>query len=57
MVVALDKSGQGMVIKALNDKRNQKLKHKKCTKEVDKVLLAVIDAPIKKVRVRDDEAR
>ena len=56
-VLALDNYDHGMVITALNDKRNLMLKEKKSTAIVDDVLLKVIDAPSKKVRVRDDEAR
>ena len=56
-VLELDNYDHGMVITALNDKRNVMLKEKKPTDIVDDVLLKVIDAPSKKVRVRDDEAR
>lgn len=56
-VLTLDNYDHGMVITALNDKRNVMLKEKKSTEIVDDVLLKVIDAPSKKVRVRDDEAR
>ena len=56
-VLTLDNYGHGMGITALNDKRNLMLKEKKSTAIVDDVLLKVIDAPSKKVRVRDDEAR
>lgn len=56
-VLTLDNYDHGMVITALNDKRNVMLKEKRPTDIVDDVLLKVIDAPSKKVRVRDDEAR
>ena len=56
-VLTLDNYDHGMVITALNDKRNVMLKEKRLTDIVDDVLLKVIDAPSKKVRVRDDEAR
>lgn len=56
-VLTLDNYDHGMVITALNDKRNVMLKEKRSTDIVDDVLLKVIDAPSKKVRVRDDEAR
>jgi len=56
-ILTLDNYDHGMVITALNDKRNLMLKEKKSTDIVDDVLLKVIDAPSKKVRVRDDEAR
>ena len=55
-ILTLDNYDHGMVITALNDKRNLMLKEKKSTDVVDDVLLKVIDAPSKKVRVRDDEA-
>lgn len=56
-VMTLDPYEQGVLITALNDKRNEMLKNKKPTDIVDDVLLKVIDAPNKKVRIRDDEAR
>lgn len=56
-VLTLDNYDHGMVITALNDKRNVMLKEKRPTDIVDDVLLKVIDAPSKKVRVRDYEAR
>lgn len=56
-ILTLDNYDHGMVITALNDKRNLMLKEKKSTDVVDDVLLKVIDAPSKKVRVRGDEAR
>ena len=56
-VITLDPYEQGFIITALNDKRNEMLKDKKPTDIADDVLLKVIDAPSKKVRVRDDEAR
>ena len=56
-ILTLDNYDHGMVITALNDKRNLMLKEKKSTDIVDDVLLKVIDAPGKKVRVRYDEAR
>ena len=56
-VITLDPYEQGVLITALNDLRNDKLEERKPTDTVDDVLLKVIDAPTKKVRVRDDEAR
>ena len=56
-VLELDPYEQGIVINALNDMRTEKLKEHKSTDAVDDVLLKTIDAPIRKVRVRDDEAR
>jgi hypothetical protein len=57
-VVTLDPIEQGVVITALNDFRNDKIKEHKDTEDVDDVLLKVIDAPKRKVRVWErDEAR
>ena len=56
-VVMLDNYDHGMVITALNDKRNIMLRERKDTDAVDEVLLKLIDAPSRKVRVRNDEAR
>ena len=56
-IMTLDPYEQGVIITALNDKRNKMLEEQKCTGIVDDVLLKVIDAPSKKVRIRDDEAR
>ena len=58
MILALDPYEQGIVVTALNDMRNGKLKEQKSTHAVDDVLLKAIDAPIRKVRVPErDEAR
>ena len=57
VILKLDNSDHGMVIKALNDKRNKMIKEQRCTNDVENLLLKTIDAPSKKVRVRDDEAR
>lgn len=56
-VLTLDPYEQGIVINALNDMRNKKLEEQKSTDAVDDVLLKTIDAPARKIRVRDDEAR
>jgi hypothetical protein len=56
-VLTLDPIEQGVVITALNELRNDKLEEHRPTDTVDDVLLKVIDAPSRKVRVRDDEAR
>ena len=58
MVLALDAYEQGIVVTALNDMRNGKLKEQRPTDAVDDVLLKAIDAPRRKVRVPErDEAR
>ncbi|MDR1891741.1 MAG: hypothetical protein LBQ48_01835 [Oscillospiraceae bacterium] len=56
-IAELDPIEQGVVITALNELRNEKLEEHRPTDAVDDVLLKVIDAPSRKVRVRDDEAR
>ena len=57
-ILELDAYEQGIVVTALNDMRNGKLKEQKPTDAVDDVLLKAIDAPRRKVRVPErDEAR
>lgn len=57
-VLTLDPYEQGIIVTALNDMRNEKLRERKPTNAVDDVLLKAIDAPNRKVRVRErDEAR
>jgi len=57
-ILQLDPYEQGIVVTALNDMRNGKLKERKPTDAVDDVLLKAIDAPRRKVRVLErDEAR
>ena len=56
-ILELDPYEQAIVINALNDMRNEKLKEHKSTDAVDDMLLKTIDAPSRKVRIRDDEAR
>ena len=46
-----------MVIHALNDFRNDMIGEDRPTDLIDEVLLKAIDAPVKKVRSRTDEAR
>jgi len=55
--VTLDRYEHGVIVNALNDKRNDLLEEKRPTDIVDEVLLKVIDAPTRKVRCRCDEAR
>jgi len=58
MILELDAIEQGIIVTALNDMRNGKLKEQRSTDAVDDVLLKAIDAPIRKVRVPErDEAR
>jgi hypothetical protein len=53
-VLTLDRYEHGVVVNALNEMRNDLLEEERPT---DIVLLKVIDAPAKKVRCRNDEAR
>ena len=54
-VLTLDPYEQGIVVTALNDMRNGKLREHQDTAAVDDVLLKAIDAPSKKIHVRDRE--
>ena len=56
-VLTLDRYERGVVVNALNEMRNDLLEEERPTDIVDEVLLKVIDAPAKKVRCRNDEAR
>lgn len=53
-VLTLDKYEHGVVINALNEMRNDLLEERRPTDAVDDVLLKTIDAPVKKVRMRDE---
>lgn len=56
-VLELDHYEHGVVINALNDMRNGMIGEDRPTDIIDEVLLKAIDAPVKKVRSRTDEAR
>lgn len=56
-VLVLDKYEHGVVINALNEMRNDLIEEERPTDAVDDLLLKAIDAPSKKVKVKDDEAR
>jgi len=56
-VLELDHYERGVVINALNDMRNDMIGEDRPTDLIDEVLLKTIDAPVKKVRSRTDEAR
>lgn len=56
-VLELDHYERGVVIHALNDMRNDMIGEDRPTDLIDEVLLKAIDAPVKKVRSRTDEAR
>lgn len=53
-VLTLDKLEHGVVINALNEMRNDLIEEDRSTDIVDEVLLKTIDAPVKKVRSRDE---
>ena len=57
VVLTLDSYEHGIMIRALNELRNDLLEEERPTGIVDEVLLKVIDAPAKKVRCRSDEER
>lgn len=52
--MTFDPYQQSIVIKALNDMRNDMINEKRPTDSVDEVLLLAIDSPIKKVKCRDE---
>ena len=56
-VLTLDRYEPGVVVNAVTEMRNDLLEEERPTDIVDEVLLKVIDAPAKKVRCRNDEAR
>ena len=53
-VLSLDQYQHGIIVNALNDKRNDLIKEKRPTDIVDEVLLKALDAPRKKVRCKDE---
>lgn len=53
-VLTLDQYQHGVVVNALNDKRNDLIKDNRPTDIVDEVLLKALDAPAKKVRVKNE---
>ena len=53
-VLSLDQYQHGVIVNALNDKRNNLIKEKRPTDIVDEVLLKALDAPRKKVRCKDE---
>ncbi len=56
-ILELDKYEHGVVINALNEMRNDLIEEERPTDIVDEVLLKTIDAPSKKVKHKDAEAR
>lgn len=53
-ILTLDRFEHGIVINALNEMRNDLIGEDRSTDIVDEVLLKTIDAPVKKVRSRDE---
>ena len=53
-VLSLDQYQHGVIVNALNDKRNDLIKEKRPTDIVDEVLLKALDAPRKKVRCKNE---
>ena len=53
-VLSLDQYQHGVIVNALNDKRNDLIKEKRPTDIVDEVLLKALDAPRKKVRCKGE---
>ncbi len=53
-VLTLDRFEHGIVINALNEMQNDLIGEDRSTDIVDEVLLKTIDAPVKKVRSRDE---
>lgn len=53
-VLSLDQYQHGVIVNALNDKRNDLIKEKRPTDIVDEVLLKALDAPRKRVRCKDE---
>jgi hypothetical protein len=53
-IIALDDYEEGAVISALNDLRNKEIAEQESTDFVDELLLKILHAPQKKVKVRDE---
>lgn len=53
-ILTLDKYEHGVVINALNEMRNDLIGEERPTDFVDELLLKAIDAPVKRVRSRDE---
>ena len=53
-VLSLDQYQHGVIVNALNDKRNDLIKEKRPNNIVDDVMLKALDAPRKKVRCKDE---
>ena len=53
--IAFDEYERGIIINALNDKRNALIKERRYTDAVDEVLLKVINAKQKRFKIRYTE--
>ena len=53
-ILKLDRYEHGVVINALNEMRNGLIGEERPTDIVDEIILKTIDAPVKKVRKRDE---
>lgn len=51
--LVMDKLEQGIILRALNDKRTELIEQKKSTDGIDEMILKVGNAPIKKCKVID----
>lgn len=54
VILTLDKYEHGIMIRALNELRNDMLEESRPTDAVDEVLLKTIEAPPKKAKWRDE---
>ena len=57
VTVNLDSFEQRLVIKGMNNFRNELIRDEKPTEDVDDILLKIIDAPPQKRKRNDREAR
>lgn len=53
--LALDDYEHGLLIHALNDKRNEFIQNGKYTDAIDEILVKVIEAPKKKFKIKNVE--
>jgi len=53
-IVALDTYEEGAIITALNDMRTKEIKEKEPTDFVDDLMLKILHAPKRKVKVKDE---
>ncbi len=51
--LVMDKLEQGIILRALNDKRTELIEQQKSTDGIDEMILKVGNAPIKKCKVID----